>query len=214
MMYTIDLLKGRGIPIRNRRGGLLIIAITIAVPLIIAMMMYTNYLMTKIATNRTEISIADRDTQIKKMADAVKNVESLENENAVLNNCLGDVATAIQQKIQWSPIIHVLAKEMPSSVVLNKLDVGLVTQTKQVPDKRDKTKLINVPQNLRTLRMSLLDYGRSDNGEKVQRFIDVLKKSDVLESKVENIRIAAQERDKENSEVIRYDIECVFKPQG
>jgi hypothetical protein len=37
----------------------------------------------------------------------------------------------------------------------------------------------------------------------------------VLASKVEDIRIAAQEREKvQGVEVTRYDIDCVFKPQS
>ena len=72
MMYTIDLLKGHGIPIRSRRGGLLIIIATVAVPLIIAMVMYSQYLLNNIDINRMEISLKDRDKKIVQMADSVK----------------------------------------------------------------------------------------------------------------------------------------------
>ena len=56
-----------------------------------------------------------------------------------------------------------------------------------------------MPQNLRTLKLSLFEYGRSDNGEKVTAFVNALKKSNVLASKVDDIRIVAQERDKDQS---------------
>ena len=138
MMYTIDLLKGRGIPIRNRRGGLLIIAVTIAVPVLIAMTMYTNYLLNKIAINRIEISITDRDTQIKKMADAVKTVESLEKEDATMETCLEDVGDGDRAKCAVvADHSTACQKQCRARLVLNKLDVGLVQQTKQVPDKKD-----------------------------------------------------------------------------
>jgi tRNA U34 5-carboxymethylaminomethyl modifying GTPase MnmE/TrmE len=215
MMYTIDLLRGHGIPIRNRRGGMLIIAVTIAVPLIMAMVLYTQYLLHKIDINRMEISIRDRDKKILQMADAVKALSSLEKGEITMRECLVDVSSAIGRNVQWSPILRLIVENLPGTAVLNKLDVSLVMQSKQVPDKQDPKKMINVPQTLRKLRISLFEYSKSDSGEGVQRFIRAMRSSKVLADKVEDVRIAAQERDKADGiEVTRYDIDCIFKPQS
>ena len=215
MMYTIDLLKGHGIPIRNRRGGLLIIIATVAVPLVIAMVMYTQYLLNDININRMEISIKDRDKKITQMADSVKALASLERQSVAMQDCLGDVGTAIGRNVQWSPILRLIVENMPPSTQLHKLDVSLVQISKQVPDKTDPKRLVNVPYNARTLRISLHEFSKSDNGAAVHAFIGKMRTSNVLANKVDDIRIAAQEHEKvQGIEVTRYDIDCVFKPQS
>jgi hypothetical protein len=98
---------------------------------------------------------------------------------------------------------------------LNKLDVSLVQLSKQVPDKADPKRLVNVPYASRTLRISIHEFSKSDGGAGVHAFIGRLRKSNLLANKVEDIRIAAQEREKlQGVEVTRYDIDCVFKPQS
>jgi hypothetical protein len=214
-MYTIDLLKGHGVPIRSRRGGLLIIIATVAVPLIIAMVMYSQYLLNNININRMEISLKDRDKKIAQMADSVQALASLEQQSVLMQDCLTDVGTAIGRNVQWSPILRLLVKEMPATTQLSKLDVSLVQISKQVPDRTDPKRMVNVPYASRTLRISLHEFSKSDSGEGVHAFINTLKSSSVLASKVEDIRIAAQEREKvQGVEVTRYDIDCVFKPQS
>jgi hypothetical protein len=214
MMYTIDLLKGHGIPIRNRRGGILIIAGTIAVPVIIIMVFYTQYLLNSININRMKVSIVDRDKKIAKMADAVKALASLEQESTTLQNCFGDVAVAIGRNVQWSPILKLIVENMPASTQLSKLDVSLVQLSKQMADKSDPKKMVNVPYVLRTLKISLHEFSKSDSGENVHQFIRTLRSSNVLSGKVEDVRIAAQERETvQGVEVTRYDIDCIFKSQ-
>jgi hypothetical protein len=215
MMYTIDLLKGHGIPIRSRRGGLLIIIATVAVPLVIAMVMYSQYLLNNININRMEISLKDRDKKIAQMADSVQALASLEQQSVLMQDCLTDVGTAIGRNVQWSPILRLLVEKMPATTQLSKLDVSLVQISKQVPDRTDPKRMVNVPYASRTLRISLHEFSKSDSGEGVHAFINTLKSSSVLASKVEDIRIAAQEREKvQGVEVTRYDIDCVFKPQS
>jgi hypothetical protein len=214
-MYTIDLLKGHGIPIRNRRGGLLIIIATVAIPLVIAMVMYTQYLLNNIDISRMEITLKDRDKKIAQMADAVKSLASLERQSVTMQDCLADVSVAISKNVQWSPILRLIVENMPATTQLKKLDVSLVQLSKQVPDKTDPKRLVNVPYASRTLRISLHEFSKSDNGEGVHTFISKLRTSNVLAGKIDDIRIAAQEREKvQGVEVTRYDIDCVFKPQS
>ncbi|MDO8301658.1 MAG: hypothetical protein Q7T18_00300, partial [Sedimentisphaerales bacterium] len=92
MMYTIDLLKGRGVPIRNRRGGLMIIITTVAVPLIIVMAMYTQYMLNGINIERMGVSTRDREKKVEQMAGAVKALSSLERQSATMRDSLAEVA--------------------------------------------------------------------------------------------------------------------------
>jgi hypothetical protein len=214
MMYTIDLLKGRGIPIKNRRGGIFIIAATIAVPVIIAMGFYTEYLLNKIEINRTDISIRDHENKISQMKEAVKSLSSMEQQCGTLRDCITDVSMAIGRNVQWSPILQLIVENMPATTQLNKLDVSLVMLTKQMPDKADPKKLVNVPYSSRTLHISLHEFSKSDSGEAVRTFIQALRSSKIMNGKVDDIRIASQEREAvQGVEVTRYDIDCIFKPQ-
>jgi Tfp pilus assembly protein PilN len=214
MMYTIDLLRGHGIPIKNRRGGVFVIAATVAVPLLIAMVMYTQYLLNKIDSSRMEISIADMKKKIVQMKDKVEALSGLEKQEATIRACIAELPSAITSKVQWSPILKLVVENMPRTTQLSKLNVSLVMVSKQVPDKTDPKRLVNVPYSARTLQISLFEYSKFDNGQDMHDFVRTLRSSSLLANKVDDIRIVKQERDAVSGvDVTRYDIDCIFKPQ-
>ncbi len=64
-MYMIDLLKGQGVPIRSRPEGIAIAVVTAAAPVIVAIIMFSVYLSSKIATSVQMREINNYETKIK-----------------------------------------------------------------------------------------------------------------------------------------------------
>ncbi len=71
-MFTIDLLKGEGIPARSRPEGIVTIAIAIIVPVAIAIAMLGIYFSNRVVINVQKREISNYDQKIAGLSDAMK----------------------------------------------------------------------------------------------------------------------------------------------
>jgi hypothetical protein len=211
-MFTIDLLKGAGIPAKSRPEGVVIGVVAFAVPAFVAIAMFGLY-----GINGIRMSIETRDItryaeRTKGLSGAVKQQESLDKEKNTIISSLSEVASCIDRHSQWSPVLVTLVENMPTSMVLTKLELKKEKVKKRVPSKDDPKKLIAISIPKRTLRMNVCGSRQFDCKGAVQDFKDRLWNSKLLSSKLENIRLAHENDTLEGKPVISFQIDCVFKP--
>ncbi|MCP4258801.1 MAG: hypothetical protein GY774_15060 [Planctomycetes bacterium] len=212
-MFEIDLLKGRGVPLKSSPGGIAITAFTIAIPLYALILMFGFY------TNDTAyISIKEQEvvrcqSEIDKLSDAVKLHDSLKKEQLLYSACLSEVSSSIEKYVQWSPVLVTLVENMPNSVMLTELEVREDSISKKIPKKDDPQQMVdgNVPINI--LRMSVSGGHRYDCNKEVRDFQDRLQSSDFLGPKLENIVVSRESETLKGQDVASYEIDCVFKPR-
>lgn len=210
-MFKIDLLKGQGIPMKSSPGGIAIAAVTVAVPMTIAIIMFGFYL-----NDGTHVSIKEQEivrcqAEIDKLSDAVEQQDSLEKEKITYRNYLSEVKSSISRYIQWSPVLVTLVENMPDSVMLTELEVMQHSVRKKVPKKDNPQEMIekNVP--VRILRMSVSGSPQHDCDKAVRDFRNHLRSSAFLGPKLENIGVSQESETLEGRDVASYEIECVFK---
>jgi Tfp pilus assembly protein PilN len=210
-MFTIDLLKGQGIPMKSSPGGIAIAAVTVAVPMTIAIIMFGFYL-----NNGTRVSIKEQEivrcqAEIDKLSGAVELQKSLEKEKITYANYLSEVKSSISRYIQWSPVLVTLVENMPDSVMLTELEVKQHSVRKKVPKKDNPQEMIekNVP--VRILQMSVSGSPQHDCDKAVRDFRNRLRSSAFLGPKLENIGVSQESETLEGRDVASYEIECVFK---
>ena len=215
-MFTIDLLKGQGRPVRTRPKGIAIFVATFVVPMLVAILMASYYYSNRVVISINNQNVANYTTQIERLADTLKLKESWERDKINLSNCLSDVASSIGTHTQWSPILVSLVQNLPNSAVLNSLEVKQTLINKKASaiaekDKKDKTADTSV--TVRTLRMRLCGNQNSDFDREIKAFRDRLLASDVIGTKLEDVVIASQTNETmDGRDVISYDIDCIFKP--
>jgi len=219
-MFTIDLLKGQGRPIRTRPKGIAIFVATVVVPILAAILMANYYYKNKVVISINKQNAANYTTQIERLADTLKLKESWERNKSNMSNCLSDVASSIGTHTQWSPILVSLVQNLPDSAVLNGLEVKQTLVTKKAAaggsaiaekDKKDKTDDTNI--TVKTLRMRLCGNPNSDFDREIKAFRDRLLASNTIGAKLEDVVIASQTNDTmDGRNVISYDIDCIFKP--
>ncbi|MFA5239748.1 MAG: hypothetical protein WC476_08605 [Phycisphaerae bacterium] len=212
-MFTIDLLKGRGIPVKNRPWVAVVVGMAFAMPVLVALVMLGFYLSNKIVIRTTNLEIVNYDKYIETLSDAVEMQKSFETEKSNIDNCLSEVLSSIGGHTQWSPVLAILAENMPSSMVLTDLEVKQRSVNKKVPRKDDPKKTVNVSVPARTLRMSVSGRPQSNNDEAVREFKDRLRLSALLAPRLEDIRISQKSGAFEGQDVVSYEINCIFKPE-
>jgi hypothetical protein len=210
-MLTIDLLKGQGIPVGTRPAGASFLAIVIAVPVVVAIVTLGNYGRGGVVLRNQRRLLTTLQADIFKLTDSVKFKQNTERQINDMNACFVEVDETILQQIQWSPILQVLAENMPTSLVLSSLNIKSEIKSKEVPQRKNPSKKMAVPVPRRILYISL--YGRRTRGsdEAVLKLLSALNMSSALRERADNIRLIAQATD-ERKNVMNYVVECVFKP--
>ncbi len=211
-MFTIDLLKGKGIPVRSGPEGTVITVASLAISVILAMVMFGYYLSNRIVISVQKQEIANYEANIDKLSAAVKLQESFEKEKSLISNCLLEISSSINKHTQWSPILVMLAQTMPDSLVLTKLEVKQGSVRKKIPQKDDPKKMLDISVPVRTLKMSVSGNPRFNCDKAIRDFKDSLCFSDFLGPKLDNVEVSQKAETLENQDVISYEIDCTFKP--
>jgi hypothetical protein len=210
-MFTIDLLKGQGVPLKSSPGGITIAAVTIAVPLYAFIITFGFYVNDKTYMSVKEQEIARCQSVIDNLSDAVKLQESLEKEKTAYGVRLLEVKSSINKYIQWSPVLVTLVENMPNSVTLTGLEVKQHSVRKKVPKKDNPQEMIekNVP--VRILRVSVNGSPQYNCDKAIRDFRDSLLSSAFLGPRLENIGVSQESGTLEGRDVASYEMDCVFK---
>ncbi|MBA7678459.1 hypothetical protein ES703_86735 [subsurface metagenome] len=212
-MFTIDLLKGEGIPVKSGPGGITIAVVTLVVPIVIAIVMFGLYLSNIINISVQKQEIVRYEKQIDKLSDALEMQKSFEEKKTIYSNSLSEVSSSIGKHIQWSPILAVLQKSMPGSMVLTKLEVKQDFVRKKVPQKKDPKKMNVISIPVRTLRIGVCGSSQSSGDSAIRNFRYRLRSSTLLGPKLKDIKVSQGFDTLEGQDVVSYEIDCVFKPE-
>ncbi|MHC4174953.1 MAG: hypothetical protein ACYST5_18725 [Planctomycetota bacterium] len=210
-MFTVDLLKGRGVPLRSGPGGIAIAAATVVIPIICAITMFGLYLHNRIIVSIQQSEIVRWEAKIAKLSDAVKRKKSLEKEKVVYADCLSEVKSSLDRHTQWSPVLATLVESMPNSVVLTDLEVRQHFIKREVPQKDNPEKMIDIDIPVRTLRMGVRGRPQYNCDKAVRDFQDRLRSSDILGPRLEDITVSQESDTLEGREIVSYEIDCVFR---
>ena len=214
-MFTIDLLKGKGVPAKIGPEGVAVAVVALAVPLIIALVMLGGFLRNRIVISIQTGAIANYDAKITQLADVVQFQKSFENEKNTVNNSLAEVASNIGGHIQWSPVLVTLVENMPGPVFLTKLDVKQDSVKVKMPQKDDPKKTIETQVPVKTLQMSLLGSSPAGCDKEVRDFRDRLRAVIPAASRqqLEDVKVAQQVGKFEEKDAVSYEIDFIFKPR-
>ena len=196
-MFTIDLLKGQGIPARSKPERIAAVVITIIIPVIAAAVMLGSFYVNKVNISFIKGNIAkmQKDLSAGPLSDVLKQQKLLEQQKKDLSESLSEVSSAIGSQIQWSPLLEAIIRKMPPSVVLRAADVKKDSKkiTRPNPNEKDKTIETTVP--VRILHLSLTTEQQSNFDQVVKGYRESLLSRPCSCPKLDDIRVA-QEFDK------------------
>lgn len=211
-MFTIDLLKGRGVPRKSSAGSVATVAAAAFVPVVIAIAMFGLYMRNKVVISVQASTITNYEAKTRKLSDAVKQQKAFEEEIKTYNNYLTEVSNNLDRHTQWSPVLVTVVENLPDSVVLTSLEVKQRSVRQKVPKKDDPKIMIDISVPVRNLLMTVSGMPESNSDEEIREFSDQLRSSDLLGPKLENVRISQGVGKLGNKEIVSYQINCMFKP--
>jgi Tfp pilus assembly protein PilN len=212
-MFTIDLLKGQGIPVKSGPGGVTIAVVALVVPIVTAIVMFGFYLSNIVNISVQKQEVVRYEKQIDELSDALEMQKSFEEKKTIYSNNLSEVSSSIGRHTQWSPVLEVLLKSMPDSMILTRLEVKQDFVKKKVPQKEDPKKMTDISIPVRTLRIDVCGSPQSNCDSAIRNFGDRLRSSALLGPKLKDIKVSQGFDRLDNQDVVSYEIDCVFKPE-
>jgi len=212
-MFEIDLLKGEGLPNKERARNMIVVAAASAIPAIAAIAMVGIYLNNKVMISIGNREIAGWKAKTDDLAGAVATQRAAEREKALCAARLAELTTAVNRHTQWSPILATVVRDMPESVVLTALELRERSVTIRVPRKDDPQKTTDKSVPVPVLRMNVSATPQSDGDNDVKTFRQKILASASLGPKLENITVSQEADMLSGLNVVSYEIDCLFKPK-
>jgi hypothetical protein len=209
-MLTVDLLKGQGIPIKSRPGGAALLAFAFAVPIIAAIFMFGNYTRDRIILNNDKKDLIGIEQKILSYSEGIKFQEDTKKEIDTINSCLKEVAFVLDQQIQWSPVLEVLAESMPEYLTFSEITIRIESDQKLYPSLKDPQKNVSLSVPRRILNFTIFGDIQPESEDAALAFLRTLSTEIRLSDIIEDIRLISQTTNVENGTVL-YSFECVFK---
>ena len=211
-MFTIDLLNGQAIPLKSKPGSLAIIAVTVVIPIAVAMGMVSFYMQNKIVLSLKKQEVNKCQAEIDKLSDAVGLKKALEQKKIDYIGYLSEVKLSIKRHTQWSPVLTTLMENIPDSVVLTSLEVDQSSVKRQAPKKDDPDQMVEIDVPVKKLRLIVSGGPQNNCDEAVRDFRDRIRDSAFLGPKLEKIGVSQKTEKIEGQNVVSYEISCLLKP--
>lgn len=213
-MHTIDLLRGEGVPAKATAGTVAIVIVTVLVPILIGVVLVDRYLNNRETIAIQQEAIARNQATIDELADAMAWKEAKIKEQRVITGKLSEVATCVDDYIQWTPVLLALVRNLPRDMIVSRVAVMSKVDKKRAPSPTDPNNMINISVTSRTLDVDVTGTEQKDYGRKVEEYTSDLKKSDELKPILQDISIMQKSGGPITNETATWTMSLIFKPES
>ncbi len=210
--YTIDLLKGEGLPIRSRPGGIAFACLVVVLPFLTAFGAVSVYLDSGVVITIQKQQTSRLATAVEALSSAVHKREALERDKAQAAWVLSDVKASLGGHSQWSPTLASLVESLSDTLILTKLEARRDTVRIKVPAKDDPTKKVDASIPVRALKICVCGKDKESSSEAVRRFQESLRSSPAIGPMLDTVTVSQDATMLEGHEAVLYEFNCVFKP--
>jgi Tfp pilus assembly protein PilN len=210
-MYTVDLLKGEGIPIPCRPGGIAMACLIVVLPLLLGLGLTSYYMDGRVIVSIERQQMSKLDAAANNLSAALKKKELLEQQKAQALGRLSDIKAAIDGYTQWSPALAAVVENLPDTLVLTRLEVRQDSVRRRVPAKDDPATKVDVSVPVRTLKLSVAGRQAATALDAVQNLQESLRSSSAIGPMLDTITVSQNTGVLDSQKAVLYELECVFK---
>ena len=213
-MFSIDLLKGKGLPEEIDPKRLILKALPILIP-VLAVTLFASAHQHDRASLRTQQQLLNRNQQqLAIHTEDVAEYNKINSKIKGMQKCLNDISKAMAYRVQVSEVLVELSQLLPENIFVYEmnLDRKSVQEKIQQPDSGGAKQRLVVR---RKLKLVLCGYDADKSDAAVQEYINTLKQSPRLTKIFTEIKPSArQQGEVEGRSAIYYEMECVLREQS
>lgn len=210
--YGVDLLKGEGLPIRSRPGGIAFACLIVVVPFLAAFGALSYYLDGDVVVTIQRQQVNRLTAALDSLSGAVHQQEALEKDKTEATGTLTEVNAALGRHYQWSPVLAALVESLSESLVLTRVEARQETLRCKVPAQDDPTKKVETSVPVRALKICVCGKDKESSAAAVQKFQESLRSSPALGPMLDTITVSQDAMVLDGREAVSYELNCAFKP--
>lgn len=213
-MFTIDLLKGKGLPETIDLKRLTMKALPILIPVlavtVFASVCQNDRMLLREQQNRLQSS----QQHLELYTDDVAEYNKIDSQIKGMQRCLNDISKAMAYRVQVSEILVELSQALPENIFIYEMNLS----RKSVNEKVQKPDSAEVKQRLvvqRKLDLVLCGYDSESSDAAVQEYVNNLKQSPFLTEIFTDIKPSARQQGQvQGRPAIYYEIEGILREQS
>jgi len=214
MMFSIDLLKGKGLPQKLDIKKSALKVVPILIPLLAVGVFAASYQKDASALRAQRKTLLSNQQQIEQYTQDVLEYNKIDTRIKGLEKCLQDISKALSYRIQVSDLLMELVEVLPESIFMYEMSMN----RNAVNEKIQQDNSAEVKQRLvvrRQLKLVLCGYEAEKSDIAVQDYVSELGKSPLMKGLFVEIKPSArQQGEVDGRPAIYYEIDCVLREQG
>jgi hypothetical protein len=213
-MFSIDLLKGKGLPEKVDLKKSTLKALPILIPLLAVTLFASAYQRDRALLQDQQQTLKSNQQQLELHTKDVIEFNKMNRKIKGMEKCLNDISKAMAYRVQVSEVFVELVQTLPESIFVYEmnLDRKAAREKKQLPNSGEVKQQLVVR---RKLDLVLCGYDGDQSDAAVQEYINTLKQSPLLTEVFTEIKPSArQQGEVDGRAAIYYEIECILREQG
>ena len=213
-MFSIDLLKGKGLPQTFDVKTSVLKTVLILIPLLAITVFAASYQRDRAMLNNQQQTLKSNQQQIEQYTKDMAEYNRVNTQIKGMEKCLKDISKALSYRIQVSDVLVELVQSLPDSIFI--YEIKLDRNAQRIKDQQEDS--AEVKQRLvvrRQMQLVVCGYDAEQSDAAVQDYVNKLEQSPLLsETFVEIKPSARQQGEVDGRPAIYYEIDCVLQEQG
>lgn len=205
-LYTIDFLKGEGLPAKSRPGHIVRSSLPFLALLIGALVLAGSYISNGVVLEQLQTKLASY-TEEGEWGEITRFLQENQQQQKSLQGILTEVTQSVSYHRQWTGILVGVIEVLPEELLLNCLEVQRQSMREKETDADGKP--VDVIWYQYTLKIGTESSQGLEANAVIQEFVRTLRASDFLVSAIDEISVVSRQNDNNNH--MQYQIDCVFK---
>ena len=213
-MFSIDLLKGKGLPQTFDVKTSVLKTVLILIPLLAITVFAASYQRDRAMLNNQQQTLKSNQQQIEQYTKDMAEYNRVNAQIKGMEKCLKDISKALSYRIQVSDVLVELVQSLPDSIFI--YEIKLDRKAQRIKDQQEDS--AEVKQRLvvrRQMQLVVCGYDAEQSDAAVQDYVNKLEQSPLLSEIFVEIKPSArQQGEVDGRPAIYYEIDCVLQEQG
>ncbi|MHC4385534.1 MAG: hypothetical protein ACYTEU_01050 [Planctomycetota bacterium] len=213
-MFSIDLLKGKGLPQTFDVKTSVLKTVPILIPLLAITVFAASYQRDRAMLNNQQQTLKSNQQQIEQYTKDMAEYNRVNTQIKGMEKCLKDISKALSYRIQVSDVLVELVQSLPDSIFI--YEIKLDRNAQRIKDQQEDS--AEVKQRLvvrRQMQLVVCGYDAEQSDAAVQDYVNKLEQSPLLSEIFVEIKPSArQQGEVDGRPAIYYEIDCVLQEQG
>lgn len=212
-MFTIDLLKGKGLPLKSRPIFTAFAAIPLVIPLMTAAAMAVCCFQNQAVIQTRKNIILDNQQKTSVFAEDLTSYTAANRQIAGYQAQLDQVNKALGYRIQITPILLELTAALPESLIITKFDLARTDQQKKEINAQTGNAQSSVSVQ-RKLKLTVGGVCNSTTDQSAEQYAQSLRNSKLMSDCLSSVQIISRSNGTlDDRNCALYEIECNLKEQ-